>query len=332
MDAAIRTRGLRKEFRGTVALHGLDLVVPRGSVFGYLGPNGAGKTTTIRLLTGLLRPTAGRAEVLGLDVTRAPDAAQRRIGYLPGRFVAYADLSSADYLRFLAALRGGVAWREVERLADRFDLDLGQRIGTLSHGNRQKVGLVQAFMHRPDLLVLDEPTTGLDPLMQQEFLTLVTEEAKAGTTLFLSSHILSEVEAVADTVGILRAGELVRTATIPELRERVVRRWDLTFTGAPPAEVLASCPGVRDLRLHGNTAHLALVGSAGELLRAIAPYGVENLETHEPDLASVFLRYYTDRQDGPDQGRDQDRDQARDQARDQESRQEPDREDQPWPA
>ena len=206
MEAAVRTSGLRKAFRGTVALHGLDLVVPTGSVFGYLGPNGAGKTTTIRLLTGLLRPTSGTAEVLGLDVANHPDEVQRRVGYLPGRFVAYPDLTGAEYLRYLAALRGGVDWSGVERLSERFDLDLGRRIGTLSHGNRQKVGLVQAFMHRPDLLVLDEPTTGLDPIMQAEFLTLVGEVSRSGATVFLSSHILSEVEAVADTVAILREG------------------------------------------------------------------------------------------------------------------------------
>ena len=293
MEAAVRTSGLRKEFRGTVALQGLDLVVPTGSVFGYLGPNGAGKTTTIRLLTGLLRPTSGTAEVLGLDVADRPDDVQRRVGYLPGRFVAYADLSGGDYLRYLACLRGGVEWTDVEVLAERFDLDLSRRIGQLSHGNQQKIGLVQAFMHRPDLLVLDEPTTGLDPIMQAEFLSLVTEVSRGGATVFLSSHILSEVEAVADTVAILREGTLARTATIPELRARVVRRWDVTFAAEVPLEVLRGIPQVTDLRVRDRTAHLALAGSADALLRAITPYGVENIETHEADLTEVFLRYYT---------------------------------------
>ena len=292
MEAAVRTSGLRKAFRGTVALHGLDLVVPTGSVFGYLGLNGAGKTTTIRLLTGLLRPTSGTAEVLGLDVANHPDEVQRRVGYLPGRFVAYPDLTGAEYLRHLAALRGGVDWSGVERLSERFDLDLGRRIGTLSHGNRQKVGLVQAFMHRPDLLVLDEPTTGLDPIMQAEFLTLVGEVSRSGATVFLSSHILSEVEAVADTVAILREGVLVRTATISELRAQVVRRWDVTFTDDVPVEVLRGCAQVAEVRVRDRTAHLVLAGSAEALLRAVAPYGVENIETHEADLTEVFLGYY----------------------------------------
>ena len=293
MEAAVRTSGLRKEFRGTVALQGLDLVVPAGSVFGYLGPNGAGKTTTIRLLTGLLRPTSGTAEVLGLDVASRPDEVQRRVGYLPGRFVGYPDLTGEEYLRYLAALRGGVEWSEVDRLADRFELDLARRLGTLSHGNQQKVGLVQAFMHRPDLLVLDEPTTGLDPIMQAEFLSLVGEASRSGATVFLSSHILSEVEAVADTVAILREGELVRTATIPELRAQVMRRWDVTFVHEVPADVLRAIPQVAEVRVRDRTAHLVLAGSAEELLRTVAPYGVENVETHETDLTEVFLRYYT---------------------------------------
>ncbi|GAA2139831.1 ABC transporter ATP-binding protein [Nocardioides koreensis] len=299
MEAAVRTSGLRKAFRATVALQGLDLVVPTGAVFGYLGPNGAGKTTTIRLMTGLLRPTSGTAEVLGLDVATHPDEVQRRVGYLPGRFVAYPDLTGAEYLRYLAALRGGVDWSWVEQLAERFDLDLGRRIGTLSHGNRQKVGLVQAFMHRPDLLVLDEPTTGLDPIMQAEFLTLVGEVSRAGATVFLSSHILSEVEAVADTVAILRAGVLVRTATIPELRAQVVRRWDVTFTDEVPVEVLRACAQVAEVRVRDRTAHLVLAGSAEALLRAVAPYGVENIETHEADLTEVFLGYYRHEEEEP---------------------------------
>jgi ABC-2 type transport system ATP-binding protein len=294
MESAVATSGLRKEFRGgQVALHALDLMVPVGSVFGYLGPNGAGKTTTIRLLTGLLRPTRGRAEVLGLDVARHRDEVQRRIGYLPGRFVAYPDLTSTEYLHFLGALRGGVSWSGVTRLAERFELDLTRRIGQLSHGSRQKVGILQAFMHEPELLVLDEPTTGLDPIMQQEFLTLIGEVSREGRTVFLSSHILSEVEAAADRVAILREGRLVTTATIPELRERVVRRWDVTFADEVPLELLRTSPHVGQVSAHGHTAHLVLEGSSEALLRSIAPYGVENIQTHEADLTEVFLQYYS---------------------------------------
>ncbi|MFC5177575.1 ABC transporter ATP-binding protein [Nocardioides taihuensis] len=293
MDAALQTTGLRKVFRGGhVALRGLDLEVPRGSVFGYLGPNGAGKTTTIRLATGLLRPTAGSVRVLGLELGRDPDRIQERIGYLPGRFVAYADLTVSEYLTYLSSLRGSVEPAVVDRLLERFEVDPGRRIAALSHGNVQKVGIVQAFMHRPDLVVLDEPTTGLDPLMQQEFLALLLETAQRGGTVFLSSHVLSEVAAAADTVAILREGALVTTSTVTDLRSRMVRRWDLAFLDTVPTELLRSAPGVEALTVQGRVAHLTLVGPADELLRRAAPYGVENVTTHEGDLTEVFLRFY----------------------------------------
>ena len=293
MDAALRTFGLGKTFRGGhVALTDVDLTVPAGSVFGYLGPNGAGKTTTIRLVAGLLRPTTGRIEVLGTDLATHRDEVQRRLGYLPGAFVAYPDLTVGQYLRYLASLRGGVDADHVGALLRRFDVDEHRRIGTLSHGNQQKVGIVAAFMHRPDLLVLDEPTSGLDPIMQQHFLDLVRETCAAGATVFLSSHVLSEIETVADSVAILRAGELVTTATMRDLREQVVRRWDLTFAAGVPEQLLRTCRGVSDLVVDGRTAHLTLTGSAEQLLRAVAPYGIDNLTTHEADLTQVFLRYY----------------------------------------
>ena len=260
MEAAVRTSGLRKAFRGTVALHGLDLVVPTGSVFGYLGPNGAGKTTTIRLLTGLLRPTSGTAEVLGLDVAHHPDEVQRRVGYLPGRFVAYPDLTGAEYLRYLAALRGGVDWSGIERLSERFDLDLGRRIGTLSHGNRQKVGLVQAFMHRPDLLVLDEPTTGLDPEATENVLqALVGHAADRGTTVFFSSHQLADVEQIADHVAIIDRGRTVVTGGLDDLRQQY-RRIQLVFDGDAPAFSFQS-KGVERVRRSGRV--LTVLSSAG---------------------------------------------------------------------
>jgi len=220
LGAVIRTWELAKSYHRRPALLGIDLEVPDNVVFGYLGPNGAGKTTTIRLLVGLLRPTSGRAELLGMDTVRDRDQMQRRIGYLPGEFVAYPDLTGEEYLRYLANLRGGVNWSIVEGMAKRFDLDLTGRIGALSHGNRQKVGIVQAFMHEPDVLILDEPTSGLDPLVQREFLELVRDTREQGRTVFLSSHILYEVEAVADAVAIIRAGRLVVVAPLERLELR----------------------------------------------------------------------------------------------------------------
>jgi ABC-2 type transport system ATP-binding protein len=292
MVPVIRTRDLTKHFGRTVALEALDLSVPPGLVFGYLGPNGSGKTTTIRLLVGLLRSTRGEAEVLGIDVRRHREAVGARVGYLPGDFKAYPDLTGELYLRYLGNLRGGVEWPAVVLLAKRLELDLGRRIGTLSHGNRQKVGIVQAFMSDPDLLILDEPTTGLDPLMQREFLEMVREARDAGRTIFLSSHILSEVEAVADVVGILRRGHLVVVDSVENLKERARRRIELTFDGEPPGEVLAAVPGVREVHITGSTAHLVVEGSTAHLVAALAPYRVEDVVSQEADLEEIFLAHY----------------------------------------
>jgi ABC-2 type transport system ATP-binding protein len=296
MEPVIRTHGLTKHFDATVALDSLDLVVDPGLVFGCLGPNGAGKTTTIRLLVGLLRPTSGSAEVLGVDVTSHPDLVQSRVGYLPGSFTAYPDLTAAQYLRYLGNLRGGVDWTAVEELAARLELDLARRIGVLSHGNRQKVGIVQAFMNGPELLVLDEPTTGLDPLMQREFLAMVREVRAEGRTIFLSSHILSEVEAVADVVGMLRRGHLVVVDSVERLKARALRRIDLTFADDPPVEVLATTAGVREVHASDHTAHLVIEGSTADLVAALAPYRVDDLIAHEADLEEIFLAHYGDRE------------------------------------
>ncbi|HEU4947191.1 MAG TPA: ABC transporter ATP-binding protein [Kribbella sp.] len=293
MDAAIRTRGLSKSYGHRPALRDLDLEVPRGVVFGYLGPNGAGKTTTIRLLAGLIGPTSGSAQVLGFEVVDNCEEVQRRIGYLPGDFVAYPNLTVTQYLRYLSGLRGGVEPVAVDQLAKRFDLDLTARINTLSHGNKQKIGIVQAFMHHPELLVLDEPTAGLDPIMQREFLALLRETRDDGRTVFLSSHILSEVEAAADTVGILRDGRLVVTQSVESLKSQALRRLDLTFAGPVPVDRLRQAPGVQEVSSDGPTTHVVVAGSTAGLFRAAAPYDITNVVSHEVDLEAIFLDYYT---------------------------------------
>lgn len=292
MAPVIRTTGLSKSYRGRPALAELDLEVPSGVVFGYLGPNGAGKTTTIRLLAGLLRPSAGSATVFGLDTVRDREEVQRRIGYLPGEFVAYRDLTAEQYLRYLANLRGGVDPSSADRLAKRLDLDLADRIGAMSHGTRQKVGIAQAFLHDPDVLILDEPTAGLDPLVQREFLALVREARLAGRTVFLSSHVLSEVEAVADMVGILRQGHLVEIQSVARLKAQALRRIDLGFEEPPPADVLRGVPGVRDVHPNGPGVQVVVEGSPADLLTVAAPYRISSITTHEPDLEEIFLRYY----------------------------------------
>jgi ABC-2 type transport system ATP-binding protein len=299
VEHAVRTTGLTKRFGDRYALRDLDLQVPTGCVFGYLGPNGAGKTTTIKLLAGLWRPTAGSATVLGVDVSEHRDAVQRRVGYLPGDFAGYPDMTGRQLLGLLGALRGGADWHSVTGLSERFDLELDRRIGTLSHGNRQKIGIVQAFMGRPELLILDEPTQGLDPLMQREFLRLLRETRDQGCTVLLSSHVLSEVEEIADMVGILDQGRLLATRSMVQLHADAVRRVDLRFEHEPPVQALRSAAGVRTVDVVGTTAHVTVTGSMAELLRAAAPHGVADATTHETDLADLFLGFYDERGDVP---------------------------------
>lgn len=293
MSAVIAAEALSKYFGRHPAVVDLDLDIPPGVVFGYLGPNGAGKTTTIRMLVGLSRPSSGRVLIGGADTVRDRAAARRRIGYLPGQFVAYPDLTAHEYLGYLAHLRGGVDHKTVTRLAERLDLDTGGRIGAMSHGNRQKVGLVQAFMAEPEVIVLDEPTTGLDPLVQREFQAIVREVRERGATVFLSSHVLSEVQAVADSVGILRQGRLVEVRAVTALTARALHRLRFEFARIPPdTAVLRALDGVRTVRAEGRTVHVEIEGSTAELLKVVAPHDVVDITGHEPDLEDVFLTYY----------------------------------------
>lgn len=289
---AILVDGITKHYGATIAVDGVSLAVPRGVVFGYLGPNGAGKTTTIRILLGLLAPTGGRAQLLGYDSWSERENAHRSIGYLPGEFAAYPELTSEEYLRYLSSLRGGVEWSHVTDLAERLDLRLDVRFGALSHGNQQKVGIVQAFMHRPELLILDEPTTGLDPLIQQEFLSVVRETREEGRTIFMSSHVLSEVEDCADIVGMLSAGKLLLEKRIASLKELAVHHMTLIFDRLPPREILDRAAGVHDVVLDGSRVRLTVEGSTKELLAVAAPFGIESLTSVEPDLEAVFLGLY----------------------------------------
>ena len=292
--SAISTSGLSKRSGSLDALKDLDLEVPVGTVFGFLGPNGAGKSTTIRLLMGLLRPSAGSATVLGLDIVHDRRALHLRVGYLPGDFAAYRHLRGQQYLDQLATLRGGVDGHEVAALAERFGLDLGRRVGELSRGNRQKLGIIQAVMHRPELMVFDEPTSGLDPLMQREFLELVRERRQEGRTVFLSSHALTEVEEVADRVAIVREGRLVMTSDVMTLKARARRRIELTFAdgAVAPVEQLAGLASVAEVEVVGRTVRLEVEGSMAELLRVAAPWGIDRVISNDMDLEDVFLRYY----------------------------------------
>src|SRR5450759_2075783 len=292
MTAVIRAEGVTEfycESRGVVDL-GFD--VEAGEVFGFLGPNGAGKTTTIRLMLDLIRPSVGRLEIFGLDVRKQSVAIRSRTGYLPGDLHLYERLTPREYLRYIAALRGLDGLGEGEALAERFELELERPIKALSKGNRQKVGLVQAFLHRPDLLLLDEPTAGLDPLVQQTFNELLREVVAEGRTVFLSSHILSEVQRLADRVAIIREGSLELVEAVDVLRARAFVRVEATFSEPPPQEAFANLPGVSELERRGPVVVLALEGAADPLIKAVARYEVLALDSHEADLEDFLLTLY----------------------------------------
>ena len=291
--AAIRTRGLTKDYGEGHGLFELDLEVERGEIFGFLGPNGAGKSTTMRLLLDLIFPTAGSATLMELDSHADSLEVRRRVGYLPGDFELYPRLTGAAMLDYLARLRGGVERSVRDALASRFHADLGRPISELSTGNRQKLGLIQAFMHEPELLILDEPIAGLDPLVQQSFHALLHEVADEGRTVFLSSHTLSEVERVAHRVAILREGRLAVVDSLENLREIAVQRLELEFVGATPSpEELRALPGVREARAHGEHLVVAFEGSADPLVKAVASYEVRAVRSRDDDLEEIFLRYY----------------------------------------
>jgi ABC-2 type transport system ATP-binding protein len=241
---------------------------------------------------GLLRPTAGRSRVAGLDAWSQRDRVHALTGYLPGDFAGYSDVTGEDYLRYLLSLRRLRGWERVGQLARRLDADLGRRIGGLSHGNRQKIGIIQALMHDPPVLILDEPTTGLDPLVQREFLQVIRERRDEGCTVFFSSHVLSEVEAVADRVAILRTGTLVAQLDVADVRSTATRRLDVVFDRPPDADFIRAIPGVLDVAMSDGTAHIVASGTLAELFRGIAPFGLHNVVTHEADLEDVFLSYY----------------------------------------
>jgi ABC-2 type transport system ATP-binding protein len=292
MPAIIRTSALTKHYGKARGVIDLDLEVQPAEVFGYLGPNGAGKTTTIRLLLDFIHPTSGRAEVLGLDSQAQSITIRRRVGYIPGDLVLYENMTGRDLLRYFANLRGGVEWKNVTALAERLDLDLRRPIRALSKGNKQKVGLVQAFMHAPELLILDEPTSGLDPLVQQEFYRLLREVKAAGTTVFLSSHVMSEVEHVCDRVGIIRDGKLVLVDEVTRLKANAVRRFEIEFVRPVPSEVFDRLPNVSDVSVDNGFVRCTVSGPVDALVKTAAQFEVNTITSHEPDLEEIFLSYY----------------------------------------
>ena len=292
--SAIETNGLTKDYGAGRGIFGLELFVGRGEIFGYLGPNGAGKTTTLKLLMGLIHATRGSARIFGLDCDRQAVAVKRTVGYVPGELPQFGGWRGSEIVAYAAGLRGDVDDAHVAELATRLALDLGRKYREYSHGNKQKLALVLAFMHQPALLLLDEPTTGLDPLHQQVFYALVHEARDAGATVFISSHVLSEIEHVCDRVGIVRSGRLVTVAALDELAGIRAHRVEIEFAEEPPVDRLRAVPRLEQLTVHGRRVTGMLRGSFDPLMRAIEGHRVARLVSREPTLEEVFLTYYQD--------------------------------------
>jgi len=292
MTAVIRTEKLTKSYGSHRGIIEVDLEVQKGEVFGFLGPNGAGKTTTIRTLLDLIRPTSGKAFVFDIESSADPAAIHRRIGYLPGEFALYDRLTGGQTLEYFGNLRGGVDRAYQAQLIERFDLDPSRRFREYSKGNKQKVGLVAALQHKPELLLLDEPTAGLDPLIQQTFFELLRESVKDGGTVFLSSHILSEVERSCDRVAIIREGRLVRVDRVDALRDLAHHQVELRFAGPAPVTEFKKLSGVSDVEVEDHVLRLRVLGAITPVVQAAARLGVIDFLSHEPSLEETFLAQY----------------------------------------
>ena len=298
-DFAITIDGLEKYYGSFKALHGVDLKVIRGEILGFLGPNGAGKTTTIRCMLDLIHPQSGTISVLGLNPQAEPEAIKARVGYLPGELHLDENMTAQQIFRYFNRLRGNRSnWDFIQELSDRLKLELKTPIKNFSHGNKQKVGVVQALMHRPELMLLDEPTGGLDPLMQQEVLRMLAEAQDNGATVFFSSHIISEVQAVADRVAVIREGKIVEVAETTSLLHRSMRQVRIRFQQPTEAEELYKLPGVELIaKDDGLGVLLQVEGTMDALIKTLAKYPVNDFETERTSLEEIFLAYYSGEED-----------------------------------
>lgn len=287
----IETENLTKyygKYRGVIDL---NIGIYEGEIFGYLGPNGAGKTTTIRLLLDLIKPTRGKALIFGKDVRREKEI-RSKIGYLPGELSLYDDLTGREFLLYMGNLRKRIDLKFMKELSERFNCDLSRPLRALSHGNKQKIGLIQAFIHRPSLYILDEPTLGLDPLMQNEFYKLILELKKEGLTFFLSSHILPEVERICDRVGIIKDGKIVTIEKIENLKLKALRNIEIHFSKRVPIEVFSNLPGIKELNQEDNVIRFTIIGSLDAIIKRASQFEIINIISHEPTLEEIFMSFY----------------------------------------
>jgi len=292
MAAVIKTEKLSKSYGEHRGIIDVDLEVDEGESFGFLGPNGAGKTTMIRTLLDHIRPTSGRATVFGIETTADPVAIHKRLGYLPGEFALYDKLTGGQTLDYFANLRGGIDRAYQQQLIERLEVDPTRKFREYSKGNKQKIGLIIALQHRPDLLLLDEPTSGLDPLIQQEFYAVIREAKEEGRTVFLSSHILSEVEKTCDRVAIIRGGELARVDRTEALRDLAHHQVELVFTGPVPIDAFSTLPGVSDVTSDEHILRLRVAGNITDVVRTAAQYELADFISREPSLEETFLAEY----------------------------------------
>ncbi len=298
--AAIHCQGLSKRYHGAHvdALHDLNLQVKAGEIYGFLGPNGAGKSTTIRTLLNFIQPTGGTASILGLDIVRDSVKIKDGIGYLSSDMAMYTKMTGHQFLDYMGELQPGTDRAYRKELTARLKPELDKRLGDLSRGNKQKVGIIQAFMHKPEVVIMDEPSSGLDPLMQETFYDLVKEASGQGAAIFLSSHIFSEVQKICDRVGIIREGKLVVERDIKEMVKDAAHTFDITFAGKPPLEGLRKLKDVTVARHEGRDVRIHVRGALSQFLRELSTYDVVKLDAHQLDLEEMFMRYYGDERDG----------------------------------
>jgi ABC-2 type transport system ATP-binding protein len=292
MTPAIHTEKLTKSYGSHRGIIDVDLDIAEGEAFGFLGPNGAGKTTMIRTLLNHIRPTRGRAEIFGIDTTQDPVAIHKRLGYLPGEFVLYDKLTGGQTIEYFANLRGGVDKAYQADLIERLEVDPSRRFKEYSKGNKQKIGLIVALQHRPQLLMLDEPTSGLDPLVQQTFYSVIREAKAEGRTVFMSSHILSEVERTCDRVAIIREGRLIKVDRVEALRDMAHHTIELVFAGPAPAAAFAQLPGVSDIVAEDHVLRMRVSGPVAPVVKAAAAYDLSDFVSREPTLEETFLAVY----------------------------------------